>query len=513
MVSLPTGLRALLGLNLSGGKQRTSWWVLRNRRFRLYFYGSVVSDLGTWLQNTAQVLLAYRLAHSVLAVALVTCAQFSSPLVLGPWAGVMADKLGGRRALLGTQVAAGLLAVGLACLEFNGMLNEAGLVAGAILTGFCFTFALPARNVTVRHLVTEGMGPASVEEVDRGVRAAFVMDSVSYNLGRAVAPLMSIALVHWVGYGWAFALNAASFAVFTGVLWHAGRNGTVEQRRKSQVLDGFRIACNEGLIIVLLLMVAAVTVADDPILVLGPAVASHLHAPAISSGWFIAALGGGSVLGSLRRSRHLPSLRLAATALALLGLCMMAFVMAPFLWLSVVAALGAGVTCLVANSATRTLLSKAAAPTVATDPDRVASVMAIWAVAWAGSKPVASLLDGLLAGLVGIRWTGVILALPALIPIAVLILAPGLGSKLAKFRRGSGPRPPQRPGSDPGRPQPEQPARPQLDRVLGPGLHQPFPLAPALPPGTAPGLSPSPQRRQGRQGRQPERIVTVSASA
>ena len=44
-------------------------------------------DLGTWLQNTAQVLLAYRLAHSVLAVGLVTCAQFSSPLVLGPWAG------------------------------------------------------------------------------------------------------------------------------------------------------------------------------------------------------------------------------------------------------------------------------------------------------------------------------------------------------------------------------------------------------------------------------------------
>src|SRR5262245_205732 len=63
VASLPQRLRDLLGLNPSGGKQRTSWWVLRNRRFRLYFYGSVVSDLGTWLQNTAQVLLAYRLAH------------------------------------------------------------------------------------------------------------------------------------------------------------------------------------------------------------------------------------------------------------------------------------------------------------------------------------------------------------------------------------------------------------------------------------------------------------------
>ena len=71
-----------------------------NENFRFYFYGSVVSDLGTWLQNTAQVLLAYRLAHSVFAVALVTCAQFSSPLVLGPWAGVMADRFGGRKTLL-----------------------------------------------------------------------------------------------------------------------------------------------------------------------------------------------------------------------------------------------------------------------------------------------------------------------------------------------------------------------------------------------------------------------------
>ena len=136
---------------------------------------------------------------------------------------------------------------------------------------------------------------------------------------------------------------------------------------------------------VLLLMVAAVTVADDPVLVLGPALANHLGVSASWSGWFIAALGGGSVVGSLRRSKHLPSLRLAATALALLGGCMVFFVMTPWVWVSVAAALGAGISCLVANSATRTLLSKAAGPT------RVAAVMAVWAIAWAGSKPLASL--------------------------------------------------------------------------------------------------------------------------
>ena len=416
---VPTWLRAPFGL-VRTREQPTSWGVLRNKIFRLYFCGSVVSDLGTWLQNTAQVLLAYRLAHSVLAVGLVTCAQFSSPLVLGPWAGVLADRFGGRRTLLGTQIVSSLIAATLAGLEFAGHLNEAGLVIGAILSGLAFTFALPARNVTVRRLV----------DAD-DVRAAFVMDAVSYNLGRAIAPLLSIAVVHWFGYGWAFAGNAVSFVVFTLILWRAGRFGA-ERRQRSRIMDGFRIAWSDGRIRILLLMVAAVTVADDPVLVLGPALANHLGVSANWSGWFIAALGGGSVLGSLRRSKHIPSLRLAATALALLGCCMILFVMAPLVWLSVAAALGAGLFCLVANSATRTLLSKRAGPA------RMAPVMAIWAIAWAGSKPVASLLDGLLAGWIGVHWTGVVLALPALIPIIVMILVPSLGHRLAgnRARRG-----------------------------------------------------------------------------
>ena len=52
------------------------------------------------------------------------------------------------------------------------------------------------------------------------------------------------------------------------------------------------------------------------------------------------------------------------------------FVLAPLVWLSVVAALGAGITLPIANSATRTLLSKSAGA------DRMAPVMAVWAIAW-----------------------------------------------------------------------------------------------------------------------------------
>lgn len=405
-----------LGFKRDDEARHIPWSVLRaNNSYRWYFLGNVISDSGTWLQNTAQVLLAYHLEHSALAVGLVTVAQFTSPLLLGPWGGVLTDRLGGRRTLLCTQVAAALTALALASLDFAGLLSESGLVAGAVISGLAFTFALPARNITVQRLV-----PAS------RLKPAYAMDTVSYNLGRATAPLLVVAVGSaGVNFAWAFAANAASFAVFSVILSRARMPGEAEPLRRSRVLDGFLIAARNPRIMILLLMVAAVTIADDPILVLGPSLAMRLHAPPDWSGWFIAALGTGTVLGSFRRPRHAPALRLAAAALASLALCMLAFVFAPSVWVSAAAALGAGASCLTANSVTRTLLSREAGA-------NGAAVMAVWAIAWAGSKPLASLFDGVFGSWIGPQWTGLLLAAPALVPFALLILMPRLGSHLLR---------------------------------------------------------------------------------
>jgi MFS family permease len=397
-----------------------------NSGFRLYFFGSVVSDFGTWLQNTAQVLLAYQLAHSVLTVGLVTVAQFTSPLLLAPWAGVAADRFGGRDTLLGTQIISALVAATLAGLEFTGRLNAWLLIVGAIISGLAFTFALPARNVTVQQLVHPGK-----------LKPAYAMDSVSYNLGRAVAPLLTMGMVLLgISLAWAFAANAASFIAFTMILWRVRMDVKARPERRSRVRDGFVIACQDGRIMILLLMVAAVTIADDPILVLGPALAKQLNVSPAWSGWFIAALGTGTVCSSFRRSKHQPTLRLAATALASLAVCMLLFVCAPLMrvgfpsiWIGVVAALGAGASCLVANSVTRAVLAEHAGR------EKTAAVMAIWAIAWAGSKPFASLIDGALGSWIGPQWTGVILAMPAFIPIAVMALVPAVGLRLARLER------------------------------------------------------------------------------
>jgi len=314
----------------------------------------------------------------------------------------MADRIGGLRTLLVTQIFSAVIAGGMAAAQFSGALREWPLVGAALASGLAFTFALPARNLTVRRLVTAEQ-----------TRPAYVMDAVSYNIGRFLAPPLGVLLIAKGLYGWAFAANGLSFLVFAVALLLARHGASEPEPRRSKVRDGFVIARRDRTIMLLLLMVAAVTVADDPVLVLGPTLASQRGVSASFSGLFIAALGAGSVLGSLRRSRHQPTLRLAATLLAALGVCMVLFVATPWIVVSLTAAV-------LANSMTRTLLSAAAGPA------RVAPVMAVWAIAWAGSKPLASFADGTFAGLAGLRLTGIILALPAFAPLAYLAFRPYL---------------------------------------------------------------------------------------
>jgi hypothetical protein len=128
----------------------------------------------------------------------------------------------------------------------------------------------------------------------------------------------------------------------------------------------------------------------------------------------------------LRRRRQEASIRRAASALCALSIAMIIFVIAPVTWISVAAALVAGMACLLAGAALKTLLQHHAGDRMGVQ----ASVMAAWAVAWAGSKPIASLADGLLVSPLGVHGTGILLALPALAPAAVLVLWPAFGLEM-----------------------------------------------------------------------------------
>ena len=414
-ISRPTAQAAQLALESLGfdharDSKSAAWRVLRHDEFRQFFAGSIISNWGTWLQNSAQVLLAYKLTHSVLTIGLLTCVQFAPPLIFGPCASIVADRIGAQRTLIITQVASAIITAILAILQLTHSLSETYLFIAAFAVGLMFTFALPAQSALI---------PALVPDDPADSKAAVVMNSVAYNAGRMVAPAFTVLIVMTAGFWWVFALNAVTFAIFVGVLRKVRPLAPVPISNKSRVRDGMLVVRDDRKILVLLLVVAAITLAEDPVLVLGPGLARHaFHVSYDSSGYFLCALGAGCVLSSLVPRRKSPSIRRAIAALGLLGASIVTFSLAPWMWLSIAAAFSAGLWGLVAGSAAQAMLRQLAGR------ERALQVMGLWAVAWAGSKPFASLLDGLLPSVISVQLTGVVMAIPALLPPFVLIVMP-----------------------------------------------------------------------------------------
>lgn len=393
--------------------QRSSaWGLLRLPAFRTYFVGCTVSNLGTWLQCTCQVVLAYQITRSVFAVGIVVCAQFAAIPLLSPWAAVIADSCGLKATLVASQVASALIAAAMAASYLLGMLTENTLILGAIGLGLMYSLALPLQVSVVPTLVPPEDAEAAVE-----------MNSASYNSGRALAPALSVLIIATAGPEITFALNAASFLFFAivlarllpkgvGIPVEPGLTGT-QPRQRARFTDGIVEALNKPRILLLLAIVAAVTLADDPILVLSPALSrTHLHLSADWTGYFIAALGWGAVIGSVRlRPRREVNARnasrRAACSLLVLGCSMVLFAVGISPVVSLVCALAAGAAALLTGVAAQT-------PIVVTDKKSAASVGALWAVAWAGTKPLASLADGALASRIGILFTAMVLAAPAM---------------------------------------------------------------------------------------------------
>jgi MFS family permease len=378
-----------------------SWHVLRDARFRAYFVGSTISNLGTWLQNTAQMLLAYQFTHSVFDVAIVTSAQFSGFLTIGPWAGSLAERMGRKRVLVGAQLLSAAVTGALGILELTGGLTERYLVAGALCTGLALTFALPVQTAMLAALVP-----------GRDKKAALAMNSVSYNAGRTLAPLLCLVVLASIGAAWVFALNSLSFLVFAVIVTVVYPADAIAPQKPTRARAILAIAVQRPRIMLLLLMVASITVADDPILVLGPSVAHQLRIPSFWPAYFLAALGIGTILGALLPTRPVTTKR-AALPLAGLALSVVVFAWGFGGWISVLAAVAAGIAGLLAGAASQALLLEWATP------EHAVQVMALWAVAWAGSKPIASLADGVLASHLGLHWTAAILVFPA-ISIAIL---------------------------------------------------------------------------------------------
>jgi hypothetical protein len=179
---------------------RKTFLALRNRNFRLFFVGQLISNTGNWLTNVALTLLVLKITGSGLGVGILAGFQFGPILLLSAWAGAVADRSDKRRLLLVTQSLEMTQSVGLAVLAFMPRPPLAGLYALAAAGGILLAFDNPLRRSFVSEMV-------QAEDIPNAV----VLYSAIVNLSRLFGPALAGLLVVTVGYGWCFTIDAASY--------------------------------------------------------------------------------------------------------------------------------------------------------------------------------------------------------------------------------------------------------------------------------------------------------------
>lgn len=226
---------------------------LRTRNFRLFFGGQLVSQVGNWLTMVAQTLLVLRLTGSGVALGLLTACQFAPLLVLGPWAGLVADRSDKRKLLLVVQAIAMVQSFVLAGLAFTDHPPLWTIFAISLVGGFTVAFDNPARRSFVVEMVPEG-----------DINNAVALNSALMTSSRIIGPALAGLLVGTVGFGWAFLIDGLSYVAVLAALWMMRpselRPAPVTPKAKGQVREGLRYVRSVPDLWVPLVMMAVVGV-------------------------------------------------------------------------------------------------------------------------------------------------------------------------------------------------------------------------------------------------------------
>src|SRR5436305_3819043 len=174
--------------------------ALRHRNFRLFWFGQMISLMGTWMQTIGQAWLVLQLTHSAWLLGIVGALQFLPVMLLALFGGVLADRLPKRTVLLFTQTSAMLQAFVLWILVATGQLHLWHILVLASLLGLTNSVDMPARQAFV------------VEMVGReDLPNAIALNSSLFNMARIVGPGIVGLIIAWAGVAPLFLLNAISF--------------------------------------------------------------------------------------------------------------------------------------------------------------------------------------------------------------------------------------------------------------------------------------------------------------
>ncbi len=367
---------------------------LRNRNYRLFAGGQIVSLTGTWGQRVAQDWLVLELSgNSGVALGVVTALQFLPVLVLSLWGGVLADRYDKRRLLVGVQVGMGLLALALGLLDVTGAVQLWHVYALSFSLGVLAALDVPVRQSFVSEMVAP-------EELPNAVS----LNSATFNSARIVGPAVAGVAIATVGTGWVFLGNAVSYvAVVAGLV--AMRTSALHrtapvERAKGQVREGIDYVRRRPDLLVPVAMVAVIGTFGLNFQVTMALVAKEVFGAGASSfGLLTSALALGSLAGALLSARRTgpPRVRTLLLSALVFGLLEIAVGLAPTFAVMAVLLVPTGIAVLTFTTTANTLVQLGSEPYVR------GRVMALYTLVFLGGTPVGAPVIGALSEALGPR--------------------------------------------------------------------------------------------------------------
>ena len=362
--------------------------------YRLWFAGALVSNIGTWMQRTAQdwVVLTELTDNDAVAVGITMALQLGPQLLLVPWSGLIADRFDRRKLLIATQVAMAALGAGLGIIVILGVAQLWHVYAFALALGIASAIDAPARQAFVSELVSEQNLPNAVS-----------LNSASFNGARLVGPAAAGILTVVVGAGWVFVINAATFAA-TLVALMLLRRGELRlapraPRGKGQLQAGIRYVRRRPDLMVIFVVVFLVGTfgLNFPIFAATMASVEFQHG-AGEFGLLSSMIAIGSVTGALLAARReRPRLRVAFVAAFAFGVsCIIAAAMPTYLTF--------GAALILVGFTSITLLTTANGTVqTTTTPVMRGRVMALYLAIFLGGTPIGAPVIGWVANAFGPR--------------------------------------------------------------------------------------------------------------
>jgi len=389
---LVTGRTAVSLDESTGGAPSARFRALKHRNFQLFLAGQLVSLIGTWIQNTAQLWLIYRLTSSAALLGVFGFANQIPMLLLSAVGGYVGDRYSRHRGVIATQAVSMLLAFLLAALTLTGVIHDRRGAWLVIVIGF-FQGIVNAFDVPIRQSFFVNM----VGKQD--LPNAIALNSSIFNGARVVGPAIAGFAISLFGEGWCFFANGVSFLAVIVALW-AMRIAPQEELTDNaspwrSFLEGFRFAMRDGTVRSILILLSMLSFFGLQYIVFMPVFAKDiLHGGERGMGLLMSVAAVGAVLGALQfaaRTTYKGMPKWIATMFLVASLSLIAFSESRWFWLSAVVLFIFGFAATSQMAATNTTVQNRV-------PDELRSrVMAVYATMFMGVVPIGSLLAGGLA--------------------------------------------------------------------------------------------------------------------